>query len=101
MRVILTHDVDSIKKPLRHILKVRKRFSIRDIIKHVIGLKNLYNNIEDLIALEDTYGFRSTFFVPVDLFPILEIEDILKELIKSNWEVGLRYVMESSQNRVL
>ena len=45
MRVILTHDVDSIKKPLRHILKVRKRFSIRDIIKHVIGLKNLYNNM--------------------------------------------------------
>jgi len=101
MRVILTHDVDSIKKPLRHILKVRKRFSIRDIIKHVIGLKNLYNNIEDLIALEDTYGFRSTFFVPVDLFPILEIEDILKELVKSNWEVGLHYVVESSQNRAL
>ena len=40
MRVILTHEVDSIRKPLRHTLKVRKRFSIRDIIKHVIGLKN-------------------------------------------------------------
>ena len=101
MRVILTHDVDSIKKPLRHVLKVRKRFSIRDVIKHILGLKNLYNNIEDVMALEDTYGFRSTFFIPVDLFPLLEIEDILKELVRGGWEVGLHYVVESVQNRAL
>jgi len=55
---------------------VGKRFSIRDVIKYVLGLKNLYNNIEDVMVLEDTYGFRSTFLIPVGLFPLLEIEDI-------------------------
>jgi len=97
MNIILTHDIDSIRKPFRHIWQRRKRFRIRDIVLSALGLKNLYNNIEEIISLEDRYGYRSVFFVPVFLFNIGEIIDIIKYIRKQGWEVQLHYVHESNQ----
>jgi len=97
MKVILTHDIDSISKPFKHIWARRRRFSIKDLFLAAFRLKNIYNNIEDVIAIEDKYGFRSTFFVPTTLFNLFDIIDILKRIIKEGWEVQLHYVYESIQ----
>jgi peptidoglycan/xylan/chitin deacetylase (PgdA/CDA1 family) len=97
MKVVLTHDVDSIKKPLRHVLSVRKRFEKRDLALHLLGFKNLYNNIDELVSLEDKYGVRSTFFIPVDLFPISEIADTVRSMKAKGWEIALHFVAEGNQ----
>jgi peptidoglycan/xylan/chitin deacetylase (PgdA/CDA1 family) len=97
MNVVLTHDVDSIKKPLRHVLAVRKRFTKRDLALHFLGFKNLYNNIDELVSLEDKYGCRSTFFIPVDLFPLSEIIDVVRSMKAKGWEIALHFVTEGNQ----
>jgi len=51
MRVILTHDVDSVSKPIGHILKRWRRFSFRDLVMRILGLKSLYNNLHELEML--------------------------------------------------
>jgi len=95
--IILTHDVDSIRRPIKHVLQRWRRFTFTDLLKHLLRLHNLYNNIEEILALEDRYGVRSTFFVPVQLFPIDEIVDTLRNAIAQGWEVQLHYVYESIQ----
>jgi peptidoglycan/xylan/chitin deacetylase (PgdA/CDA1 family) len=97
MKIVLTHDVDSIRKPLRHVLSVRKRFEKRDLALHLLGFKNLYNNIDELVSLEDKYGVRSTFFIPVDLFPISEIADTVRSVKAKGWEIALHFVTEGNQ----
>ena len=97
MRVVLTHDVDSVRKPLSHVLKVRARFRLRDLIMHLLGLTNLYDNIPLILELEEEVGVRSTFFIPVFLFPLELIEDELRELTRRGWEVGLHAVIERVQ----
>ena len=97
MNIILTHDVDSIRRPFKHIWQRRKRFKIKDIILAALKIKNLYNNIEEIISLEDKYGYRSVFFVPVFLFDIGEIIDIIKYIKRQGWEVQLHYVYEANQ----
>jgi len=97
MNIILTHDIDSIRKPFRHIWQRRNKFRVRDLFLSALGLKNLYNNIEEIISLEDRYGYRSVFFVPVFLFNIEEIIDIIKYIKRQGWEVQLHYVHEPNQ----
>lgn len=97
MNIILTHDIDSIKKPIRHIWRRRNRYRMRDLIPALIGLKNLYNNIEKIVSLEDKYNFRSIFFTPVFLFNVGDIIDILKDIKKQGWNIQLHYVYEPIQ----
>ena len=101
MKIILTHDIDSIKKPFKHIWQRRERFTLKDLTLAALGIKNLYNNIEEIVALEDKYGFRSTFFVPVFLFNLNEIIDTLKKIQRDGWEVQLHYVHEPVQHQGL
>ncbi len=91
----ITHDVDSIRQSIRHILRRYSRFRLIDLLKHVLKLTNLYNNIHLVVDLEERYGIRSTWFIPVFLFDIFEIEDDIKELVKKNFELGLHIVIES------
>ena len=101
MKIILTHDVDSMSKPLTHIIRRWRRFTIKDLLLHVFGFQNLYNNISDIIALEEEYGFRSTFFLPVVLFPLAEVEDLLREITVKQWEIALHFVVEKFQLKSL
>jgi len=95
--IILTHDVDSIHKPLSHILARRKRFKLIDIIKHAVGATNLYNNLTIMAEAEDKLGYRSTIFIPVGLFNVDEVIDILKTLQKESWEIGYHPVISNNQ----
>jgi len=97
INIILTHDVDSIRKPFKHIWQRRRRFRIWDLLLTATGIKNLYNNIEEIVRLEDAYNFRSVFFIPVFLFNVEEIIDILRSIRKNKWEVQLHYVYEPNQ----
>jgi len=97
VNIILTHDVDSIIRPFKHVWQRRKRFKIKDILLAALKIKNLYNNIEEIISLEDKYGYRSVFFIPVFLFDIEEIIDVIKQVRKQGWEIQLHYVHEPNQ----
>jgi len=101
MQVILTHDVDSISKPIGHVLKRWRRFSFQDLLMQIFGLRSLYNNLCELEMLEDKYDYRSTIFVPVALFPISSISDQLSAMAKNGWEIGLHFVVERYQLRSL
>ena len=99
--IILTHDVDSIRRPILHVLKRRKRFKLMDIVKHVLRIDNLYDNIIRIVDFEDSYNLRSTFFIPVMLFSAEEIIDTVKSLVNRGFEVALHSVIENIQMRAL
>jgi peptidoglycan/xylan/chitin deacetylase (PgdA/CDA1 family) len=101
MKIILTHDADSIKKPFRHIWRRRDRFSTGDLLRSALRTRNLYNNIEDLASLEERHGFHSTFFIPAFLFNIDEVSDTLRSIKNSGWEVQLHYVHHPTQSEGL
>ncbi|RLF10022.1 MAG: hypothetical protein DRJ69_03670, partial [Thermoprotei archaeon] len=101
MLIGLSHDVDSVRKPFRHVWRVRDRFTVKQLLLHALGVKNLYDNFVDLMELEESQGVRSTFFIPVVLFNLDDVEDHLKRLVKGGWEIGLHFVVEGSQLRAL
>jgi len=101
MQIILTHDIDSISKPILHVLKRRRRFTFKDVFMRILGLKSLYNNLSELEKLEDKYDYRSTIFVPITLFPLSEISEQLSMMVENGWEIGLHFVVERYQLRSL
>lgn len=101
MRIILTHDIDSISKPITHILKRWRRFSLKDIALRVLGLRSIYNNLRELELLEERFGYRSTLFVPVVLFPLDPIVDQLQKMVDRGWEIALHFVVEGHQTKSL
>jgi len=94
MKIILTHDADSIYKSFEHILARRERFTEKDLKAAEKGTVNLYNNIEDVVQLEAEFGFRSTFFIPTFLFNLYSIIDSLKAIKREGTELQLHYVHE-------
>jgi peptidoglycan/xylan/chitin deacetylase (PgdA/CDA1 family) len=105
IQVILTHDVDwSPKGPgIDHILARKDRFDQAVIARVVEEGYNPYFNIPDLMAIEDSYGVRSTFFfrseyehgILVDAY-----EDSLKALVEGGWEIGLHVNDASSVDAI-
>lgn len=88
-QIILTHDIDAIRKD-------KPSWSYFPKIEQLKGRlgKNLYNNLEDIIALEEKYGYRSTIFIPVFLFEVDDILEILLQAELRGWEIGLHYVYQ-------
>ncbi len=91
MKIVLTHDADSIHKPIEHILERRERFTEKDLKAAEKGTINLYNNIEDIVQLEAELGFRSTFFIPTFLFNLNTIVDTMKAIQREGTELQLHY----------
>lgn len=119
--LVLTHDVDRVKKAWWHsayrFLKTRKFYHLRTLFNPSI---NPYWNFEKIMQLEEKYGVRSTFFFlnetkklnplnpssyPLGLgkykFEDPKIASIIKELDKGGWEIGLHGSYDSYLNKVL
>jgi len=103
--IFLSHDIDwPIRGPgVNHILKRKDRFS-SDIIKKVLKEKyNPYYNIPDVMEIEEKYKVRSTFFFrpTYENGNVEEYADVIKDLIKGGWEIGVHLNNVSSLENVV
>jgi len=94
LKVVLTHDVDwPLKGPgVDHILARRERFNEEVILRVVREGYNPYFNIPELMDIEEKYHVKSTFFFRPrydDGSFVNVYEDVIKELAKSGWEIGV------------
>ena len=89
--VFLSHDVDWRRQgpPIDHILERKDRFD-KDVFDK-IKPEELYRNIPEYMEIEERFGIRSTFFFRTiyENGNINEYEDDIKQLQRSNWEIGL------------
>lgn len=105
--VLLSHDVEWGKQgaPLSHILERKERFD-ENILKD-LERKNPYQNIPELLEMEEKLGVRSTFFFrthvkdsqhPPPPYDLSEYKQDIKHMISKGWEVGLHSDMTSYNN---
>jgi len=105
--VLLSHDVEWGKRgaPLSHILERKQRFD-ENILKD-LKRKNPYQNIRDLLEMEEKLGIRSTFFFrtyvedsqhPPPPYDVSEYQEDIKYMTSKGWEVGLHSDMTSHNN---
>ena len=98
--IFLSHDVDWRKQgpPLEHILSRKDRFEPELFEK--TKPEDLYHNIPDYMEIEEKFGVRSTFFFRTfyENGDVSDYEDDIKQLQKSNWEIGLHTDPSSVDN---
>ena len=87
--VCLTHDVDSISRPIRHILERRDRFSYPDLLLALLHLRSLYDNTEYIARLERARGVRSSFYFLTREYDISRLKRRLARLASEGWDIGL------------
>jgi peptidoglycan/xylan/chitin deacetylase (PgdA/CDA1 family) len=85
----ITHDVDNIRRPFRHILSVRHRFSSADLLMAGLGLRSLYNNIALVAKLEREKAVHSSYFFLTSNYDLGSMAAQLAQLKRDGWEVGL------------
>jgi peptidoglycan/xylan/chitin deacetylase (PgdA/CDA1 family) len=96
--VLLSHDVDWGKSgpPISHILARKERFD-ENVIRN-LDKANPYNNIPEMLELEEHYGLRSTFFFrtfvrnseqPPPPYDPNEYRSEIRSMLSGGWEVGL------------
>lgn len=85
----LTHDVDNVERPLRHILSRRERFTTGGLLLAVLGVRSLYNNIGYVAKLERERGVRSTFFLMSSEYDLGKLKRQVDSLASEGWEFGL------------
>ena len=89
--IFLSHDVDWRKQgpPLEHILSRKDRFDVELFEK--TKPEDLYRNIPDYMEIEEKFDVRSTFFFRTfyENGDVLDYENDIELLQKSNWEIGL------------
>jgi len=89
--IFLSHDVDWRRKgpSVEHILERKDRFE-RELFEKTKP-ENLYRNIPEYMEIEEKFNIRSTFFFRTfyENGDVLDYEDDIKQLQKSNWEIGL------------
>lgn len=94
MLLVLTHDVDWSRRgpPYIHIIERLNRFSYEDKLSFFTLRTNLYDGIREIMDFENMYGIKSTFFFrPVydDETTVELYADVISELRRNGWEVGL------------
>ena len=89
--IFLSHDVDWRRQgpPIDHILE-RKDIFDKEVFDKTKP-EDLYHNIPEYMEIEERFGIRSTFFFRTiyENGSINEYEDDIKQLQRSNWEIGL------------
>ena len=89
--IFLSHDVDwrFHGPPIEHILERKDRFE-QELFEKTKP-ENLYRNIPEYMEIEEKFNVRSTFFFRTlyENGDILDYEDDIKQLQKSDWEIGL------------
>ena len=89
--IFLSHDVDWRRQgpPLEHILSRKDRFEPELFEK--TKPEDLYRNIPEYMEIEEKFNIRSTFFFRTfyENGDVFDYEDDIKQLQKSNWEIGL------------
>jgi len=96
--LLLSHDVDWGKAgaPVSHILARKDRFD-QSVLK-ILGEANPYQNIPEVVELEEKFGFKSTFFFrthvkdskqPPPAYDLNEYRSDIRSMISGGWEVGL------------
>jgi hypothetical protein len=105
--VLLSHDVDWGKSgpQISHILARKERFS-KSVLKN-LDKKNPYQNISEILELEDRLGVRSTFFFrthvrnsahPPPPYDLSEYAPDIRSMLSGGWEVGLHSDFASSRS---
>lgn len=94
MLLILTHDVDWSRRgpPATHVLDRLSRFDFEDKVRFFTMRDNIYNGVMLIMEYEQRQGIKSTFFFrPTyeDGSSIYDYSDIVSELRRGRWEVGL------------
>jgi peptidoglycan/xylan/chitin deacetylase (PgdA/CDA1 family) len=108
--VLLSHDVDWGKSgpQISHILARKERFS-KSVLKN-LSKKNPYENISEVLDMEDRLGVRSTFFFrtrvkkaahPPPPYDLSEYKPDIKSMLSGGWEVGLHSDFASSRSLLL
>ena len=89
--IFLSHDVDWRLQgpPIEHILERKDRFE-QELFEKTKP-ENLYRNIPEYMEIEEKFDVRSTFFFRTfyENGNVLDYEDDIKQLQKSDWEIGL------------
>ncbi len=70
-QVILTHDIDFLtsgfKQELSYFLRKPSFQLAKHLIRHLITKKKIWNNLNEIIHIERSFGFKSTFYLlPVE-----------------------------------
>ena len=89
--IFLSHDVDWRRQgpPIEHILERKDRFE-QELLEKTKP-EHLYRNIPEYMEIEEKFDVRSTFFFRTlyENGDVLDYEDDIKQLQKSDWEIGL------------
>lgn len=95
--VFLSHDVDWGKEgaPKSHVLARKDRFD-EDTLRHMDD-KNPYQNIPEILEIEEGLGLRSTFFFrassdskhPPPPYKLEDYKSDIRSMLSEGWEVGL------------
>ncbi len=87
--VCLTHDVDNISRPARHIWKTRSRFSLPDLLGGLLGAVQLYNNVDLIRKREAQQGFHSSFYFMSGNYPLGQVRAESDRARAQGWDIGL------------
>jgi len=108
--ICLSHDVDRVEKQwwhcITHFLKEKRIYHIKTFL--TLWRDNPYWNFEKIMEIEEKYNVRSTFFflneskklkfLDLSTYPLAlgnyninkkEIVEVIRELDKNGWEIGL------------
>lgn len=87
--VCLTHDVDNISRPWRHMVATRNRFRRTDLVLALLGLRSLYDNLLLIAAWETELDVRSSFYLLSGNYPLKDLRKQIIQLKSEGFEFGL------------
>lgn len=103
--IVPTHDVDWISVKSMKGLRTFFGFLRRELLKSDLSSLNIphWNNFKEWMELENKYDVRSAFyFLHKDAggstYDFTDVEDVVKDLDKGHWEIGLHGTFQSATN---